>query len=91
MADTTQPTEYMLTTVDNPFNPFTEFDAWLEFDNSMGYGTAAFLARITVDSSDLSEPDQALAIQDAIDEIIQENVSGMWRKVSRESMKQFEG
>jgi hypothetical protein len=89
MADTTEPMEYMLTTVDNPFNPFTRFDEWLEYDISMGYNTVAFLARVAMVSYDLSEPDQALAVQHAIDDIAQENVSGMWRKVSRESAKTF--
>jgi hypothetical protein len=88
--ESTQPTEYMLTTVDNPFNPFTRFDEWYEYDMRLGYNTLAFLGRIVRVSPDLSEPDQALAIQDAIDEIVSENVSGMWRKVSRESAKEFE-
>lgn len=79
MADT----EYMLTTVDNPFDPFTRFDEWLAYDTRMGYNSAAFLDRIAKVSNDLSEADQALAIQNAIDEIVQENVSGMWVKVSR--------
>ena len=92
MTDTesTQPTEYMLTTVDNPFNPFTRFDEWLEYDIRMGYNTASFLDRIARVSPDLSEPDQELAVQNAIDEIVSENVSGMWRKVSRNSAKEFE-
>ena len=41
-----EPTEYMLTTVDNPFNPFTEFDEWFAFDRQMGYNTPSFLDRI---------------------------------------------
>lgn len=90
MADTTEPIEYMLTTVDNPFDPFTRFDEWLGYDMSCGYNTVAMLDRIANVSNDLSEPDQALAIQQAIDEIVQENVLGMWRKVSRESAKTFE-
>jgi hypothetical protein len=85
MTETTEPIEYMLTTVDNPFDPFTRFDEWLEYDNKMGYNTPAFLDRIANVSNDMSEPDQALAIQEAIDEIVYENVSGMWRKVSRDS------
>ena len=88
MADTTEPIEYMLTTVDNPFDPFTRFDEWFEYDISMGYNTSSFLDRIAKVSNDLSEPDQALAIQHAIDEIVEENVSGMWRKVSRNSFDQ---
>ena len=90
MADTTEPTEYMLTTVDNPFDPFTRFDEWNQYDIAMGYNTSNFLARVVYLSNDLSEPDQALAIQQAIDDIVQENVSGMWKKVSRNSVKELE-
>jgi hypothetical protein len=89
MADTDHATEYMLTTVDNPFNPFTQFDEWFAYDERMGYHTTAFLGRVALVSNDLSEPDQALAIQQAIDQIVEENVSGMWRKVSRTTAEQF--
>lgn len=86
MTDT-EPTEYMLTTVDNPFDPFTRFDEWFAFDMQAGYNTPGMLDRIAKVSDETSEPDQALAIQRAIDEIIQENVCGMWRKVSRNDSK----
>jgi hypothetical protein len=82
--------EYMLTTVDNPFDPFTRFDEWLEYDTKMGYNTPAFLDRVAKVSNELSEPDQALAIQTAIDEIVSENVLGVWRKVSRDSINNLE-
>jgi hypothetical protein len=82
VVDSNEP-EYMLTTVDNPFDPFTQFDEWMAYDVMMGYNTAAFLARVARVSDDLSEPDQQLAISLAIEEICEENVSGMWRKVSR--------
>lgn len=87
IEDVNDPIEYMLTTVDNPFDPFTRFDEWLEYDISMGYNTTAFLGRVANVSHELSEPDQALAIQNAIDEIVQENVSGMWRKVTKDFFK----
>lgn len=76
--------EHMLTTVDNPFNPFTEWNEWYVFDTQKGYNTPSFLARITILSSDLSEADQDLAIEQAMDEIVKENVSGMWKKVTRD-------
>lgn len=79
--------EYMLTTVDNPYNPFTDFNAWLTFDIRMGYNSSSFLARIAMVPEDLPEPYESLAIQNAIDEIVRENVSGMWKKVSRESFE----
>lgn len=77
-----EPIEYMLTTVDNPYDPFTQYDEWFVWDTSVGYNTAAFLARITKTSDDLSEPDQMVAIQAAIDEIVEENVLGVYRKVA---------
>lgn len=77
-------TESMLTTIDNPYNPFTEFDPWFAWDTRNGYHTASFLARIAASSLELSESDQSLAIELAIDEIIRENVNGVYTKVSRE-------
>lgn len=74
--------EHMLTTVDNPFDPFTQFDEWLAFDRRSGYNTLEFLARVVITSSELSEADQLQAIEDGIDEIVRENVNGMYRKVS---------
>ena len=73
--------EYMLTTVDNPFDPFTQWDEWYAWDMNAGYHTPGLLARIARVSNDLSEADQYLAIQQAIDEIVRENVLGVHRKV----------
>lgn len=78
-------TMHMLTTVDNPYNPFTQFDEWLCFDESSGYYTTQLLARVTKSSHSLSETDQDLAIEQAIDEIVKENVTGMHRKVAAPS------
>lgn len=77
--------EHMLTTVDNPFNPFTEYDDWFAWDEEAGYNTSSFLARIVLSSDELSDADQSLAIEQAIDEIIEENVLGLYRKVSMET------
>jgi hypothetical protein len=73
----------MLTTMDNPFSPFDEFGAWYAYDVSSGYHTCSFLARIVNHSNDLSEADEDLAVEQAIDEIIRENVSGIYKKVSK--------
>jgi hypothetical protein len=73
--------EHMLTTVDNPYDPFTEFDQWYAYDEAAGYHSTGLLARIVKTSDELSEADQSLAIEDAITEIVQENVLGLYRKV----------
>jgi hypothetical protein len=77
-------TEHMLTTVDNPFDPFTQFDAWYAYDVAKGYHTSALLARVAFTSDELSDVDQSSVIEAAIDEVVSENVSGMHRKVTPE-------
>jgi hypothetical protein len=81
MADGSE--EHMLTTVDNPWNPFTNYDEWYAFDHDQGYDTPGFLARIANVSLDLSEADQDAEIESAIEEICQQNVSGIYRKAVR--------
>ena len=72
--------EYMLTTSDNPFDPFTQFDEWYAFDVSHGYNTCAYLARVLVTSDELSEEDQDLALDTAINAILELNVTGNYVK-----------
>jgi hypothetical protein len=74
----------MLTTTDNPFDPFTEFDAWYTWDASAGYHTPSYLARIVRSSDELSEADQNAANEQGIDEIVNLNLLGIYKKVSRE-------
>jgi hypothetical protein len=81
--DLTPRPEYMLTTVDNPYDPFTEWDEWLRWDMTAGYHTPGLLARVAVVSNESSDADQHVAVQDAIDEIVRENVLGVLRKVKR--------
>ena len=72
---------HMLTTIDNPYDPFTQFDEWYRFDEQSGYHTTGLLARITISSTELSDADQSDAIESAIEEAVQLNVNGMYRKV----------
>jgi hypothetical protein len=76
--------EHMLTTIDNPYNPFTHFKEWYAFDTHAGYHTTAYLARIVRSSPDLSEADQSLAIEQGIDEIIEENVLGIYIRITKD-------
>lgn len=72
----------MLTTVDNPFNPLTDWDDWYNYDESKGYYTSEYLARITKTSDDLGEQEQDQAMEEAIDEIIELNPDGFYKKIS---------
>lgn len=75
----------MLTTTDNPFNPFTQFDDWYAFDEAMGYHSCAYLARIAKTSDELSQQDEENAIESAIDEIVSLNVLGIYKKVLKDN------
>lgn len=75
-------TEHMLTTVDNPFNPFHQFDEWMQWDVVAGYNTAGYLARVIKTSDELSDADESRVMEDAIDEIVRENLYGVHIKVT---------
>lgn len=68
---------HMVSTVDNPFNPWTQFDEWYAWDEAHGYHTCALLGRVVRTSDSLSDADESIAIENAIEEIANENVSGM--------------
>lgn len=74
----------MLTTVDNPYDPFENFQEWYAHDERLGHHSSALLARVCMSSDDLSESDMNLAIDQAIDEIVELNASGVHRKVTKE-------
>lgn len=78
--------EAMLTTIDNPHDPFDDFVEWLAFDNRAGHGTLSYLARIVVGSDELSDSDYNLAIEAGIDEIVDMNINGLYKKVTRETV-----
>ena len=44
-----------LTTVDNPYDPFTQPEAWYRFDEDKGYHSCSYLARIARTSDQLSD------------------------------------
>ena len=68
----------MLTTTDNPFDPHTQFDEWNAYDMGKGYHTLSYLARVANYSNDLSQVDRERVIDEAIDEIVELNVLGIY-------------
>ena len=72
---------YMLTTSDNPYDPFTQFENWYAYDESKGYHTCGYIERIAKTSPDMSSFDQIEAVNEAIDEILRLNVTGNYKKV----------
>ena len=75
--------EVMLTTIDNPYNPFDEFDRWLQFDTNKGYNTCALLARVSTSSNELSDSDESNEIENAMNDIIMYDPSQNFKKIRR--------
>lgn len=65
----------MLTTEDNPYNYFNDFESWYNFDIQKGYGTCSLLARIARTSDQLSDDENEREIERAIDEILKLDVA----------------
>jgi len=60
----------MVTTTDNKFNPFTQYERWKAYDEvECGYFTESYIARIVVDSPEMSPAELEQAAEDACDEI----------------------
>ena len=76
--------EFMLTTIDNPFDPFEQFTSWFLFDVEKGYYSCSRLARIANLSDELSEKEVDEEIKRAIDEIIKYDFTNIYKKVKRE-------
>lgn len=77
----------MLSTIDNPFNPFENFDSWFLFDVEKGYNSCAYLARITKMSDEFTEDEEAEEIERAIDEIIKYDFMNLYIKVTEPDKK----
>lgn len=68
----------MLTTYDNPYSPFDQFNDWLLFDIQMGYNSCDRLGRIVKLEDDMSDVEREKAMQAAIDEIIKYDDAGIF-------------
>ena len=73
-----------LTTKDNPYDPFTQFDLWKAFDEQKGYYTCEYLARVCYSSPNMSDADNEVALENAIDEICDLDIIGNYKKVVKE-------
>jgi hypothetical protein len=72
----------MLTTFDNPYNPFEQFASWFLFDVEKGYNSCSYLGRIARTSDQLSEEENDLEVERAIDEIIKYDFRNIYKKIT---------
>ena len=73
----------MLTTFDNPYDPFSQFDDWFLFDVEKGHNSCAYLARIAKTSESLTDEENTTEVERAIDEILKYDFLDIYKKVKR--------
>lgn len=71
-----------LSTVDNPYNPLSDFSKWFLFDVEKGYNSCAYLDRIARTSDTMTDEENAEEIERAIDEIIKYDPLNRYVKVT---------
>jgi len=76
----------MLTTFDNPYDPFEQFTSWFLFDIEKGYNTCSYLGRIARTSDQLSDVENDLEVERAIDEIIKYDFRNIYKKVIKQDV-----
>lgn len=82
--------ECMLTTIDNPYDPFTQYEEWLAFDEYQSLLTGrptcnSYVASMARTSPDLTPEDCQEEVERAITSIVELNLSGTFRKVYNDS------
>lgn len=60
----------MLSTKDNPYDPFTQFDEWYAYDEMKGHHSCSVLGHFATTSSALSDEENQRITEEAIDRII---------------------
>lgn len=74
--------DFMLTTFDNPFNPFDDFIIWWKTDLLLGHDCCGTLSRFAATSEVFSDERNEQIIDEAMDEIVRLDPT-LYRKVLR--------
>lgn len=76
-----------LSTIDNPYSPFSQFDSWYSFDCEKGYDSCGYLDRMNQvlknETSYLNSDEEEKLIDSAIDQIVKYDPTGMFIKVEK--------
>lgn len=78
--------EHMLTTVDNPWHPFTQYKEWSSFDRAMGHNTAEKLATYIFTTNDLGEKVTLQDIEDGMQALVDADILGIYIKVTKDTV-----
>ena len=72
---------FVLTTIDNPFDPVKQFDSWYRFDMDHKYNSCALLDRVATSLPLNENESEEQRTQKAIDQIIKYDFQNLYTKV----------
>ena len=81
--------EFMVTTFDNIYNPFTHYREWMTQDERNGYNTQKWIASMCMTSSNLSEFEINNDVEIAVNEFLELNPFGMHYKVYKDEAEKL--
>lgn len=70
-----------LTTFDNPYSPYEQFEQWYQYDMDHGYNSSGLLMRLAETSSQFTDNENAYEIERAIDRIIAVDPTNNYKKL----------
>lgn len=74
-------TRFMLTTLDNPFDPFEDFTAWYKFDLEKDHQTSSRIARLAQLDPEMSQKEMDEEQMRAMEFIFDHDLEGKYVKV----------
>ena len=79
----------MLTTFDNPFNPFVDFSSWYMYDCEKNYNTSSRLARIANIDSEMTEQEKDDEMERAMNLIVKYDFEDTYVKGTEEQIEKW--
>lgn len=73
-----------LTTFDNPYSPYEQFEEWYQYDMDHGYNSSGLLMRLAETSSQFTDNENAYEIEKAIDRIVAADPQNIYEKLKIE-------
>ena len=70
--------QFMLTTFDNPFNPFVDFSSWYMYDCEAQHNTCSRLARLADINSEMTDKELDEAKENAMNFIVRHDLEGIF-------------
>lgn len=73
MQDNNVIVETFITTFDNPFDPFTNFNEWCSYDCQLGYNTCALIDRVYnafIDTKEIDEVESEMLRVESMKRIV---------------------